>query len=121
MRISLEYLERCSAETGYQIASLEKVARLGELAADIVRHPFLGGSLALKGGTALNLCFGPPQRLSVDLDFNYIRHLEREKMIVDRPAIERAVSPLRESTHFSFGSQESWIDPRSGSLALWSF
>jgi len=51
MNLSLEYIERCSAETGFQAASLEKVARLGELAADIARHPFLGGRLALKGGT----------------------------------------------------------------------
>jgi predicted nucleotidyltransferase component of viral defense system len=94
MNLSLEYIERCSAETGFQVASLEKVARLGELAADIARHPFLGGRLALKGGTALNLCFGPPMRLSVDLDFNYIGHIEREKMLEDRPIVEGALADL---------------------------
>ena len=57
MNPSLEYLEHCSAETGYQVAPLEKVIRLGELAADIARHPVLEAALALKGGTALNLCF----------------------------------------------------------------
>jgi predicted nucleotidyltransferase component of viral defense system len=51
---------------------MEKVVRLGGLAGDIARHPFLGHVLALKGGTALNLCYGPPKRLSVDLDYNYI-------------------------------------------------
>jgi predicted nucleotidyltransferase component of viral defense system len=94
MQISLEYLERCSAGTGFQIAPLEKVARLGELAAAISQHPFLGEALVLKGGTALNLCFGPPNRLSVDLDFNYIGHAEREEMLKDRPKIEEAVSEL---------------------------
>jgi len=94
MSPSLEYLERCAAETGFQVIPIEKVARLGELAADVARHPFLGGALALKGGTALNLCFGPPQRLSVDLDYNYIAHLEREQMIEDRPRVERAVADL---------------------------
>jgi len=84
MSPSLEYLERCSAETGYQVSALEKVVRLGEMAADIARHPLLGEALALKGGTALNLCFGPPGRLSVDLDYNYIAHIEREKMLAAR-------------------------------------
>jgi len=94
MSVSLEYFQRCSAQTGYTINLLEKVVRLGEIAADIVRHPFLGRVLALKGGTALNLCFGPPRRLSVDLDFNYVGHLERDKMLADRPRVEEALIQL---------------------------
>jgi len=94
MRPSLEFLERSSAQTGFQIAALEKVVRLGEMAGDIARHPLLGGILALKGGTALNLCFGRPRRLSVDLDFNYIGGAEREKMLEARPRLEAAVSDL---------------------------
>jgi len=90
MNISQEYLERCVADSGFQIEPLEKVTRLGELASHIARHPVLGKSLVLKGGTALNLCFGPPKRLSVDLDFNYIGQIEREKMLEDRPRIEAA-------------------------------
>jgi predicted nucleotidyltransferase component of viral defense system len=62
---------------------LEKVIQLGKFADEISKHPFLGQALALKGGTALNLCSGMPKRLSVDLDYNYIAHAEREKMLVD--------------------------------------
>ena len=94
MNLSLEFLRRVTAETGFQIPILEKVARLGELAADIGRHPLLGRALVLKGGTALNLCFGPPRRLSVDLDYNYVGQAERERMIEERLAIEAAVSEL---------------------------
>ena len=47
MSISLEYLQYCSAQSGYGIGPLEKVVRLGEIAADIARHPFLGSVLAL--------------------------------------------------------------------------
>ena len=79
MSVSLEYLTRCSAETGYRVEPLEKVVRLGELAGDIARHPFLGRVLALKGGTALNLCYGPTEALSVDLDDNYIGAIERQE------------------------------------------
>jgi len=94
MSISLEYLQHCSVQTGYEIGPLEKVGRRGEIAADIARHPFLGRVMALKGGTALNLCFGPPRRLSVDLDFNYVGHLERNKMLADRPRVEEALIQL---------------------------
>jgi predicted nucleotidyltransferase component of viral defense system len=94
MNPSLEFLERCSAETGYQISALEKVVRLGEMAGDIARHPFLGEALALKGGSALNLCYGPPSRLSVDLDYNYIGNLDRDAMLADRPRVEDALIDL---------------------------
>lgn len=94
MSPSLEYLERCAAESGYRVEALEKVARLGELAADIARHPFLGPALVLKGGTALNLCFGAPTRLSVDLDFNYVGHPGRERMLAERPRVEATVEEL---------------------------
>ena len=94
MRPSFDFLERTSSETGYQSSPLEKVILLGEFAGDIARHPFLGEVLVLKGGTALNLCFGEPGRLSVDLDFNYIGHVEREMMLEDRPRVEKAVTEL---------------------------
>jgi hypothetical protein len=95
MSVSLDYIERCAAETGYAAVSLEKVTRLGEIASAIAHHPLLGDALALKGGTAFNLCFGDaPARLSVDLDYNYIALAEREKMLEDRPRIEDAVGTL---------------------------
>ncbi|MBD3163230.1 MAG: hypothetical protein GF328_14105, partial [Candidatus Latescibacteria bacterium] len=80
-----------SAETGFPPGPLEKVIRLGEVAASVARHPLLSRVLALKGGTALNLFGGPPPRLSVDLDFNYIGTLDREAMLRARPDVERAV------------------------------
>ena len=91
MNPSREYLQACSIQTGYQVTPLEKVVRLGEMAGDITRHPFLGKVLILKGGTVLNLCFGSPKRLSVDLDYNYIGNLEREKMLEDCPRVEQAI------------------------------
>jgi len=94
MNVSLEYLQRCAVHTGYRVEPLEKVVRLGIMAADVARHPFLGSVLALKGGTAFNLCFGPPKRLSVDLDYNYIGHLDRTAMLEARPAVEQAVADL---------------------------
>jgi hypothetical protein len=96
MSVSLDYLQRCGAETGFQPATLEKVVRLGELAGDIARHPLLGQALALKGGTPLNLAFGPPRRLSVDLDYNYVAKVDRDAMLADRPHVENALTVLAE-------------------------
>lgn len=94
MPASHEYLARCSAETGYQVVALEKVTRLGEIAGEIGRHPALRDALALKGGTAINLCFGPPTRMSVDLDFNFIGCSDRAGMLRERPLIEKALEDL---------------------------
>lgn len=94
MSPEIEFLKRYSVETGYRVVILEKVIRLGRFADEISKHPFLGHALALKGGTALNLCSGEPKRLSVDLDYNYIAQAEREKMLVDRPVVEKALADI---------------------------
>lgn len=94
MPVSIEFLERAAGATGFAIGALEKVVRLGELAADVARHPLLGTGLALKGGSALNLCWGVPTRLSVDLDYNVIGHPDRAATLAARPAVEAAVEEL---------------------------
>lgn len=94
MKLSSERLATLAGESGFRIDNLEKVVRLGELLADIGRHRLLSNALALKGGTALNLFFGPPQRLSVDLDFNYVGHVDRKKMLNERPDVEHAIERI---------------------------
>ena len=87
-------LLRLSEKTGFRIDTLEKVIRLAELLLDIDQHPVLGDSLVLKGGTALNLSLGPPRRLSVDLDFNFIGSADREGMLKTRPRIEQSIEAI---------------------------
>lgn len=100
MNLDHHDLERLSGQTGFRAATLEKVIRLGELLADITTHPYLGPRLVLKGGTALHLCPGPPPRLSVDLDFNYVGVLERDTMLAERPEVERALLVLARSSAY---------------------
>ena len=92
MNLSAEHIDGLAMESGFRPETLEKVIRLGEMAADIGRHPLLSRVLVLKGGTALNLMFGSPARLSVDLDFNYIGYEDRAKMQADRAEVERATA-----------------------------
>ncbi len=91
MRLSRERLMAESETTGFRPEVLEKVIHLLNLLTVFQRHPALGGRLALKGGTALNLfCFDLP-RLSVDIDLNYVGAAGREEMLSDRGKVERAV------------------------------
>lgn len=94
MTVSLEFLEASAAATGFQVGGLEKITRLGTLAEQVSQHPRLGRSLVLKGGIALNLGFGEPHRLSVDLDFNYVGAVGRDAMLADRPEVEDALVEL---------------------------
>lgn len=87
-------LLRLAAGTGFEPPTLEKVLRLAEVLDEIARHRRLSRALTLKGGTALNLFFGPPRRLSVDLDFNYVAELERDKAAKERPGIEDDVERI---------------------------
>ncbi|MCJ7628045.1 MAG: nucleotidyl transferase AbiEii/AbiGii toxin family protein, partial [Longimicrobiales bacterium] len=41
-----------------------------------------------------NLCFGPPRRLSEDLDFNIVGSEDREEMLSQRPRVERSIESL---------------------------
>lgn len=120
MSVSRVYLERCANDTGFGVSALDKVVRLGEVAAEVGRHGLLGRSLALKGGTALNLAFGPPGRLSVDLDFNYVAAVEREAMLRDRPLVERALTEIArklgyrvQSSSDSFAGRKLYLHYRS--------
>lgn len=62
----------------YEPLQLEKLCRISDLLAQVSRIPFLRDRLSLYGGTAINLIHLPrPQRLSIDVDFNY-RHRDEE-------------------------------------------
>ena len=91
---SRSQLSRLESETGFQAVVLDKVLRLSKLLEDINLHPRLKNALALKGGTALNLFFGEPTRLSVDLDFNFIGALDRDAMLAERPMVEATIEDI---------------------------
>jgi len=106
---SADFLAGLAGATGFRSDTLEKVLRLGRVLDQIGRHPFLGERLALKGGTALNLFFGAQApRLSVDLDFNYVRPVERDEMLREKEEIERALGLVAEGDGYrlQWGAQE---------------
>jgi predicted nucleotidyltransferase component of viral defense system len=91
---SAETLQRIASETGLPAPTLEKVLRLLDLLQAIAEDPVLKTSVALKGGTALNVFQLALDRLSVDIDLNYVGALTRADMEADRPAVEAALAAI---------------------------
>ena len=80
--------------TGFRSDSLEKVYRLLAVLGRVQDIQGLSGSLALKGGTALQGGVFGFRRLSVDADLNYVGSIEKEKMKQDREEIRRKMLML---------------------------
>lgn len=91
---SRETLQRIANETGYQPGTLEKVLRLFDLLQEIMEDDALKDRFALKGGTALNVFYLALDRLSVDIDLNYVGALDRATMLAERPLLEEALTRI---------------------------
>lgn len=84
---------------------VEKVIRICRLLEEINNSEFLKKSLALKGGTSLNLIYNELPRLSIDLDFNYIGQLTREKMLEERGRITELLKRIASFQEYTFMQQ----------------
>jgi predicted nucleotidyltransferase component of viral defense system len=98
-------LQRVATETGHQPGTLEKVLRLLDLLQEIARDPILSERLVLKGRTALNVFHLGLDRLSVDIDLNYIGALDRAAMETERPNVDAALNRLLASQGYSIRRQ----------------
>jgi predicted nucleotidyltransferase component of viral defense system len=94
MKFDAAQIMKLARDTRFPADNLEKVLRLRELLTELHKHPFLQGKLVLKGGTALNLFYLDLARLSVDIDLNYIAHIDREGTLRERPEIVRAIEQV---------------------------
>ena len=91
---SAQTLQRLADDTGHQPGTLEKALRLLDLLREIARDRILSDRLVLKGGTALNLFHLGLDRLSIDIDLNYVGALDRAVMETERPALNAALDRL---------------------------
>ena len=81
------YLGKKAEELGFVRDTLEKVTRLADTLEYLNTNPILKNSLALKGGTAINLTIFNLPRLSVDIDLDYLITNSREEMLESRNLI----------------------------------
>ena len=94
MQISRQTLDGVAAETGFQAATVERVMRLMDVLQKLSDDDFIGGCTALKGGTALNLFLFDLDRLSVDIDLNYVGSAERAKAMEDKSILQKRIPAL---------------------------
>ena len=84
-------LGKQTRELGFIRDTLEKVFRLSEILKYINNDPLLRESLALKGGTAINMTIFNLPRLSVDIDLDYTHNDSREEMFEKRRKISDSI------------------------------
>ncbi len=96
MVASRETLQDLAAERQLQPATLERVIRLIDMLDAFGADALIGPRIALKGGTALNVFHSDLDRLSVDIDVNYVGAVEKEQMDADRPGLEDRIERLME-------------------------
>ena len=87
MQMDRMTLGRMAKEMGFVRDTLEKVCRLTDVLKFMEEDDLLAKSIALKGGTAINLTIFDLPRLSVDIDLDYCKSIEREEMLTDRKKI----------------------------------
>lgn len=92
MQLDRRTLGRMAKELGFVRDTLEKVCRLADILKFMESDELLSRGLALKGGTAINLTIFDLPRLSVDIDLDYCRSIDREEMLADRDIITDKIS-----------------------------
>lgn len=80
-------LGRQAKEFGFVRDTFEKVCRLADVLTFMENDDLLSNTLALKGGTAINLTIFDLPRLSVDIDMDYAKDVPRENMLQEREQI----------------------------------
>lgn len=85
-------LGRMAKEMGFVRDTLEKVCRLADVLKFIEEDDLLSKSIALKGGTAINLTIFNLPRLSVDIDLDYSKGIIREEMLAERELITERIN-----------------------------
>ena len=92
MQLDRLTLGRMAKKLGFPRDTLEKVCRLANVLQFMESDELLSEGIALKGGTAINLTVFDLPRLSVDIDLDYCRSIDREEMLADREIITDRIS-----------------------------
>ena len=99
--------EQLQKTTGFNLDLLEKVYHLTRTLNKIQEHSILKENLILKGGTALNFIFFPISRLSIDLDFDYTGAISKEKMVKQRPDMEKEIKEISSQLDYTLRDRAS--------------
>ena len=85
-------LGKKARDLGFVRDTFEKVCRLADVLDFIQKDALLSNTLALKGGTAINLTIFNLPRLSVDIDMDFSENVNREEMLRMRSQITERIN-----------------------------
>ena len=94
-------LGKQAKELGFVRDTFEKICRLADVLTFMESDPLLADSLALKGGTAINLTIFNLPRLSVDIDLDFSKDVSREPMLAERKQIHAHIQKYMEAAGYS--------------------
>lgn len=98
-------LGRQAKELGFVRDTFEKVCRLADVLSFMENDPLLSDSLALKGGTAINLTIFDLPRLSVDIDMDFSKNVPRETMLQEREQINGLIRKYMTASGYNLSSK----------------
>lgn len=93
-------LGKQAKELGFVRDTYEKVCRLTEILKFFENDAILGTSLALRGGTAINLIIFSLPRLSVDIDLDFSKNVTRDEMMVTRSIINDRIEKFMKANGY---------------------
>ena len=96
---------RQAKELGFVRDTFEKVCRLADVLKFFENDDIISGSLALKGGTAINLTIFNLPRLSVDIDLDFAENISRDEMLEKRPIITERISKYMSAKGYVISSK----------------
>ena len=93
---------------GFNRDTYEKVCRLIEVLKFFENDTLLSHSLALKGGTAINLLYFDLPRLSVDIDLDFVGHVDRDEMMTSRKKINELIQLQMKASGYALSSKSKF-------------
>lgn len=100
-------LGKLAKELGFVRDTYEKVCRLTEVLKFFETDDLLGSSLALKGGTAINLIIFDLPRLSVDIDLDFSENISLDDMMTSRSKINDRIEKFMTANGYSLSSENT--------------
>ncbi len=100
-------LGKQAKQYGFVRDTYEKVCRLSQVLSFIGNDIFLNNTLALKGGTAINLMFFNLPRLSVDIDLDLVQNLSKEEMVKAKELITEKIHTFMNNHGYTYEERNS--------------
>lgn len=102
-----QYIKDISNETGFIQSTLEKVERLIRILEWINNHNTLKDLIVLKGGTAINIAIFNFPRLSVDIDLDLQKNVDREEMLRMKKYIYDTICQFLKANNYTISENKS--------------